>query len=114
MKKDLEKYLVSVQQQRNEMVKAVEEANKLILEGKIQQEQVESIQNYFNILETNYQRILYCRYLYNLPPKFIQAFRKKKLEAELKKHIDNNADKDAVMEENSECINKVKEVLPNE
>lgn len=109
MRRDLEEYLITVQKQRDEMIKAVEEANQLILEGKISQEQVDSIQKYFNTLESNYQRILYCRYLYNLPPKFIQKLQKKKIEKELRKYFEQHADKESVIEENKECIEKVGE-----
>lgn len=109
MRRDLEEYLITVQKQRDEMIKAVEEANQLILEGKISQEQAESIQKYFNTLESNYQRILYCRYLYNLPPKFIQKLQKKKIEKELRKYFEQHADMESVVEENKECIKKVGE-----
>ena len=110
MRRDLEKYLITVQKQRDEMLKALDEANSLILEGKIQPEQVDSIQNYFNILESNYQRILYCRYLYNLPPKFIQKLMKKKLRKEMEEFVKNNADEETVVKENQECLEKVGEV----
>ena len=111
MKRDFEEYLIKVQKQRDEMMKAVEEANKLIVEGKISQEQVESIQNYFTLLESNYQRILYCRYLYNLPPKFIQKLRSKKMAKELSEYMKNKADEESVVAENQECIEKVGEAI---
>ena len=110
MRRDLEKYLITVQKQRDEMLKALDEANALILEGKIQPEQVSAIQNYFNVLESNYQRILYCRYLYNLPPKFIQKLMKKKLKKEMEEFVKNNADEETVVKENKECLEKVGEV----
>jgi len=114
MKRDLEKYLASLSKQREEMLKAVEEANKLIVKGEIDQNQVEMIQRHFNQVEANYQRVLYCRYLYNLPPKFIQVLQKKKLEKEMKKLIEMEADKESVMEENENCIDSVKEVIGDE
>jgi len=110
-KRDLEKYLISVQKQRDEMLKAVNEANELLIKGNISPEQANSIQSYFNQLEVNYQRILYCRYLYNLPPKFIQKLQKKKIEKELKKYVDNKADEESVKKENQECLDKVKEEI---
>ena len=80
-------------------------------DGNISPEQANSIQSYFNQLEVNYQRILYCRYLYNLPPKFIQKLQKKKIEKELKKYVDNKADEESVKKENQECLDKVKEEI---
>ena len=111
MRRDLEKYLISVQKQRDEMVKAVDEANQLIIEGKISQEQAAAIQNYFNTVESNYQRILYCRYLYKLPPTFIQKLQKKKTERELRQYIEKQADAESIIKENSECIEKVGEII---
>ena len=110
MKKDLEKYLLSLQKQRDEMAKAAEEANKLIMEGKIQPEQAAAVQGYFNIIDSNYQRVLYCRYLYNLPPKFIQKLREKKLKKDLDEFVKKNADQESVEKENNDCMEKVGEI----
>ena len=111
MRRDLEEYLIVIQKQRDEMVKAVNEANELAIKGEISTEQVNLIQNYFNQLEANYQRVLYCRYLYNLPPKFIQKWQQKKLAKELQKFKEVNADGDSVKEENDNCLEKVKEEI---
>jgi Flp pilus assembly protein TadG len=72
MKKDLKEYYVSLQKQFNELQKALEEINKEIAEGKVTPEQRASFENYFNIVQTNYQRISYAMHLLNKPPKFIQ------------------------------------------
>lgn len=111
MRRDFEDYLLKVQKQRDEMAKAVEEANSLILEGKIEESQVQAIQTYFNTLEANYQRILYCKYLYTLPPKFIQKIQQKKLVEELKKFLDKHADKDSVFGENQEWIEATEAIV---
>ena len=63
MRRDFEEYLSVVQKQRTEMVKAVEEANELLMQGKMTQEQALNIQLQVNLIESNYQRLLYCRYL---------------------------------------------------
>ena len=44
MKRDLEEYLIALQKQRDEMAKAADEANSLLLEGKIDSEQANAIQ----------------------------------------------------------------------
>ena len=111
MKKDFENYLLSVQTQRDKMWKAVEEANSLAKEGNITNEQVAAIQAQLNLLEANYQRLVYCKYLYNLPPKFIQKIRSRKLAKQLNEFMENNADKTSVEKENEEAIEKVKEVI---
>ena len=111
MRRDFEDYLLKVQKQRDDMLKAVDEANALALEGKIEESQVQAIQTYFNTLEANYQRILYCKYLYTLPPKFIQRLRQKKLTEELKKFLEKHADKDSILEENKECVENTEAIV---
>ncbi|MBQ6627916.1 MAG: hypothetical protein IJH65_03790 [Methanobrevibacter sp.] len=110
MKRDLEEYLIALQKQRDEMAKAADEANSLLLEGKIDSEQANAIQTYFNTIEVNYQRVLYCRYLYKLPPKFIQKIQQKKIHKELMAYMEKNADKESVIKENEECLKKVGEI----
>ena len=110
MKRDLEEYLIALQKQRDEMNKAAEEANSLLLEGKLDPEQANAIQTYFNTIEANYQRVLYCRYLYKLPPKFIQKIQQKKIHKELMEYMEKNADKESVLKENEDCLEKVSDI----
>ena len=93
------------------MEKAVNEANELIKEGKMNSETASMIQGYMNKINENYQRVLYCRYLLNLPPKFIQKLQKKKLEKEMKKFIDKQADAESVVNENQECLDGIEEAV---
>lgn len=111
MRRDLEKYLASLQKQYTEMEKAVNEANGLIKEGKMSSEQALQIQSMMNTINNNYQRVLYCRYLVNLPPKFIQKIQKKKEEAKLKKFIEEMADKESVEKENQEALDTIEETV---
>lgn len=71
MKKDFERYLVIVQKQMLDMDKAVQEASELFKEGKLSEDNVNFITMRYDIVKTNYDRLLYARHLYNLPPKWI-------------------------------------------
>ena len=111
MRRDLEQYLAIMQKQLNEMNKAVDEANELIKEGKLSSEQAMQIQNNMVNINNNYQRVLYCRYLLNLPPKFIQKIRRKREEAQMRKFAEQNADKESVEKENEQSLEEIKEVI---
>lgn len=111
MKRDLVDYLLRLQKQEDDMQKAVEEANELLQEGKFTEEQMNNIQNYMNVIHSNYQRVLYCKYLYDMPPKFIQKIRQKKLDRQLAKFIEEQADKDTVLQENEDYLNGIEEIV---
>lgn len=118
MKKDLKEYYVSLQKQYNELQKALEEINKEIAEGKVASEQKASFENYFNIVQTNYQRISYAMHLLNKPPKFIQKWEDKKALKEQNKLMEEfkkqNATSEQVLAENQEALDKLKEAIPKE
>ena len=111
MRKDLENYLTQLQKQYTSMEKAVSEANELIKEGKMSSEQALQIQNMMNTINNNYQRVLYCRYLLNLPPKFIQKLQQKKLAAEFKKLQEEHADEESVVNESQEALDGIEEIV---
>lgn len=92
------------------MQKAVEEANELIKDGRMTSEQAMSIQNYANKINENYQRVLYCRHLLQLPPKFIQNIRKKKEQEQIKKFMEKLADQQSVVNENQEALDNIEEI----
>lgn len=111
MRKDLENYLTQLQKQYTSMEKAVSEANELIKEGKMSSEQALQIQTMMNTINNNYQRVLYCRYLVNLPPKFIQKLQKKKLEKQMKEFVEKQADEQSVVNESQEALDNITEVV---
>ena len=111
MKKDFEKYLVTVQKQHNDMQKALEEAQKLAQEGQISAKIAKNIKAQADIIEANYQRLLYCRHLYMLPPKFIQNIKKKKFELEQKKFFEQKADELGIKEENQKAIDELNKTV---
>ena len=100
-----------MQKQLNEMEKAVNEANELIKEGKMKSEQAMQIQNYMVTINNNYQRVLYCRYLLKLPPKWIQKIMKKREDAKMKKFMEQQADQESVEQENQEALDGIKEIV---
>lgn len=111
MRRDLEHYLSQLQKQYTEMGKAVTEANELIRDGKMTSEQAMQIQEMMNTINNNYQRVLYCRYLLNLPPKFIQKLEQKKLNAKLKKFQEEQADQETVINESQEALDGIEEIV---
>ena len=111
MRKDLENYLAQLQKQFNEMEKAVKEANDLIREGKMDSQTAMNVQNWMDKINENYQRVLYCRYLVNLPPKFIQNMQKKKLEKQMKEFIKKQSDEKSVVGESQEALDNITEVV---
>lgn len=115
MKKDFENYLLQVQRQKTKMDKAVKDANQALVEGKMSNEQVQSISMAAANLNANYQRLLYCRYLYRLPPKFIQKLRLKSAQRKAKKMLEElaaeKADEESVITENEDNLNTVEEIV---
>lgn len=111
MKRDLVDYLLNLQKQEDDMQKAVEQADDLLKEGLITQEQAENVINYMNTIHSNYQRVLYCKYLYELPPKFILKIQQKKLNKKLAKFIEEKADKETIYEENKEAQEGIEDIV---
>ena len=111
MKIDFEDYLLTVQKQVDDMNKAVEEANQLLADGKMSAETAEFIKKQMEIINANYQRLMYCKYLYTLPPKFIQKWRNKKLQKQAEKFMKEQADKEAVVKENKEALDTINDYI---
>lgn len=110
MRRDFEEYLVQVQKQRNNMNKALEELKEKALKGEVDPDTVNLISKNVTILETNYKRLLYCRHLLNLPPKFIQKIRVKKLLKKQEEFKKAQADSESVSQENREAINTIEDI----
>lgn len=114
MKRDLEEYLLSLEKQHQDMKKAADEANQLLADGKISQEQANQILSYMTTIDTNYNRVLYCRYLANLPPKFIQKIQNKKIRDDLEKFQAEHSDRESIEEENQESLDGINEIISEE
>lgn len=107
---DLERYIVVLANQSIKMREELEKIQKAAEKQDIPENIIESIKTQVDIIEGNYQRVLYCKYLLDLKPKWIRNIidrnNKKKAEQFIKKH----ADKDSVIKENDEALKKIKEV----
>lgn len=115
MIKDFKNYLVSVQKQYTEMTKLLEKVNKELEEGNCTWEQRENFATYYNNVKANYDRLMYVKYLLTKPPKFIQKLQQRKLAKEqdafLKKMRELHADEESIVEENSENLQAMKDLL---
>ena len=115
MKRDLKEYYVNLQRQYKEMTDIAEKVNKEIEEGKVTQEQRDQFESYFMTVKNNYDRVSYIVYLLDLPPKFIQKWKERKLKKDYEKTLKEFQKKKVTMEdvvsENSEAIAEAAEDL---
>ena len=115
MKRDLKEYYVTLQRQFKEVRDIAEKVNKEIEEGKLTQEQRDQFESYFMNVKTNYDRVSYIVYLIDLPPKFIQKIKerrlKKKYEESFKRFKEQRATAEDVIEENEKSIESAREEL---
>lgn len=107
---DLERYILQLADQSIKMKEEVDKVNKVAKEQNLPEETVRFLNEQANLVETNYQRVLYCKYLLDLKPKFIRDFIDRQHKKKLQKFIEKKADKDSVIEENKEALDKVKEI----
>ena len=118
MKRDFEEYFTAVQKDYNRMLKDRDKINEEIKKGLVSTEQREMFDVWFNQVKMNYDRISYMWYLLHLPPKFIQKIQQKNVESkmmkELKKYQDLNADKETVLNENSEALDNIENSISEE
>ena len=111
MIRDFEKYIVQLQKQYNDMSKAMAEAQELAASGKLSQETAEAIVKNTEIIKANYQRVLFCRHLIALPPKFIINLKKRYWD--IKEHIFKitKSDKESVLAENEQSLDEIKAMV---
>ena len=110
MKRDFKEYYVTLQRQYKQMKDIADKVNKEIEEGKVTQEQRDSFETYFSTVKANYDRVSYIVYLLDLPPKFIQKFKERKMkknyEKMLKEFQEQHSTKEDVIKENDEALEK--------
>ena len=110
MRRDLEQYILSLADSAIKMRAEVEKINKVAEEQKIPQEILENLQRQVEIIDGNYQRVLYCKYLLDLKPKWIRKIIDKKAKKKALEFAKNKADRESVEKENEEALEKIKEV----
>ena len=109
-RRDLEKYILALADNSIAMRAEVEKINKVAKEQEIPQEILKNLQEQVNIIESNYQRVLYCKYLLDLKPKWIRDLIDKKAKKKAMEFAKNGADREAVEKENKEALDKIKEI----
>ena len=107
MRRDFEKYLVAVQKQKTRMDKALADAQELAQKGELEDSVAQNIMQRVQVIEANYQRLLYCKHLLNLPPRFIQKIQEKKWLKIQKEFEEQKADKESVVNENEVALDEI-------
>ena len=110
MRLDLERYILQLADQARQMREEVEKVNAVDKEQNLPVETVEFLNNQASLVEANYQRVLYCKYLLDLKPKWIRDLIDKKHKKKAEEFLKKKADKDSVIQENKEALDKVKEI----
>ena len=110
MRRDLERYILDLANRSIQMRAEVEKINKQAEKFNYPKEVLENLQQQVNIVESNYQRVLYCKYLLDLKPKWIRDLIDKKAKKKAKEFMEKKADKESVKKENEEALEKVKEI----
>lgn len=114
MRRDFDEYLLTVYHQKIELEKALEEATDLVKDFKITPEIREMLQEQVNTVTQNFDRLMYCKHLYSLPPKFIQKLMKKRIKNKVDSFKEKNADEQSVADENQEAIDKVNNLFDSQ
>lgn len=111
MRRDLERYILDLADQSIKMKAEVDKINKYAKEQEIPEEILNNLKTQIDIIEANYQRVLYCKYLLDLKPKWIRDIIDRKAKKKAKQFIARNADKDSVIKEGNVALNKIKEIF---
>ena len=109
-RRDLEKYILDLANTSIQMRAEVEKINKAAEKQAIPKEVLENLQQQVEIIDSNYQRVLYCKYLLDLKPEWIRKLIDKKAKKKALEFAKNKADKESVLKENEEALEKLKEV----
>lgn len=110
-KKHVDKYFNQVLKDYNEMVRTIKVFEKECNEGLVEPERLEQIKQNINPLMSNYERVLYIKFLYDMPNRKekVPTYEKnnKKLLANIKK--ENMVEE--TLKENKEVIDAVKKII---
>lgn len=109
-RRDLERYILDLADQSIKLRAEVDKINAKAKEQNIPEEVLNNLQTQVNVIESNYQRVLYCKYLLDLKPKWVRNLIDKKTKKKAEEFVKKHADKESVKKENEEALEKVKEV----
>lgn len=110
MRRDLEDYILLLADQSIKMREEVEKINKAAEKQQIPKDILDNLQRQVEIIDGNYQRVLYCKYLLDLKPKWIRDLIDKKAKKKALEFAKKNADKEAVKKENEEALEELRKV----
>ena len=110
MRRDLEKYILDLADMSIKMRAEVDKINKQAEKFNYPPEVLENLQQQINIIDSNYQRVLYCKYLLDLKPEWVRKLIDKRAKKKALEFIKNNADKESVKKESAEALEKIKEI----
>ena len=110
MRSDLESYIVMLADQSIQMRHELEKINKAAKLQDLPPEMIQAYQDQVNMVEANYQRVLYCKYLLDLKPKWIRKLIDKKNKKKAAEFAAKHADRESVREENEKALEKVREL----
>lgn len=110
--RDFKQYLVKIQGQYLEMKNDLADFNQAFKDGHITEDQLNAAKEDVNILEQNYQRLLYAEYLLEIPNRKSKKAKHKKANTKLENaFIEMKADEDSVFEENKCALNHLRAEL---
>ena len=108
MRIDLERYILMLADQSIQMRKELEKINEAAKTQELPKEAIENFQRMVDTVESNYQRVLYCKYLLDLKPKWIRDLIDRKSKKKALEFAKKKADQQSVIEENKECLEEVR------
>lgn len=108
--RDFENYFSSIKKQYFEMKENLAEFNDMFEKGQITEDRLKETKDYIDMLEENYNRLLYVEVL--LRKRKTSTKKQQKIdEALLKELKEKKADKEAVKAENDEANKQIREHL---
>lgn len=109
-KRDVQKYYEQICEQRLEMLNNIKEFEEECQKGMIAPERVQQLQEMVQPFNQNYERISYIMFLLNQPIKQERKEKYKKKIEKLKENLQKENSTEAVLEENKQVIENVKNI----
>lgn len=110
MRRDLERYILDLADMSIKMRAELDKVNEQAKKFDYPQEVLDNLQKQVDIIDSNYQRVLYCKYLLDLKPAWIRKLIDKKAKKKAEEFMKKNADKESVKKESAEALEKIKEI----
>ena len=108
--KDILEYYKECESQYDDMKNEMNDFRYLCSQGMVAPEIIENAQKMFNLMEDNYKKLSYVIFLLNKP---VKKEKQKRYNNQNKKLLSKSITKDAVINQNKDCINKVRNLTEN-